>query len=627
MEGLGQIDGGLTAQGSNHALGLFKLEDVHDILGGQRLKVQLVGGGVVGGDRLGVVVDDDGLVASLADGHDRVDGGVVELHALPDADRACAQHHDLLLGGQAGVVFACIGGVEIGDIGSGVAGVHHAEDGEYVVRLAEVEHIQLGLLPHPGDVLVTEAHLLGVQQVFGVVHVELQNLLHVHNALDGLQEVGSDLGQLIDFVHGNTVVEQLGDGKNIVGTELADVFQHLVHGHIVEFGVIDVVLTAFQRADALQQSLFQIGADAHDLAGGLHLGAQLIGGRSELVEGEPGQLGNHIVQLRLKGGVGVGNLNILQRHAHGNFRGDPGDGVAGGLGSQSGTAGHPGVDLDEVVFRGIGVQGKLDVAAAFDFQLLDDLDGGVVEHLLILFAQRHDGSHHQRVAGVDTHGIDVLHAADGDGMVVGIPHDLELDLLVALDGLLHQHLMDRRQGEGVQADLHQFFFIIGKAAAGAAQGEGGPQNHGVANAQGRGLGFLDGVGDLGGDDRLADGQAHLLKQLPILRPLDGGAGGAQQLYPALLQDALLLQLHGKVQTGLTADAGDDGIGTLITDDFRDVFQRQRLHVHLIGDDGIRHDGSGVTVAQHHLVALFLQGQAGLGSRIVKLRRLTNDDGA
>ena len=34
-------------------------------------------------------------------------------------------------------------------------------------------------------------------------------------------------------------------------------------------------------------------------------------------------------------------------------------------------------------------------------------------------------------------GVDVLHAADGDGMVGGIAHDLKLDLLVALDTLLH----------------------------------------------------------------------------------------------------------------------------------------------------------------------------------------------
>ena len=212
-------------------------------------------------------------------------------------------------------------------------------------------------------------------------------------------------------------------------------------------------------------------------------------------------------------------------------------------------------------------------------------------------------------------------------MVVGVPHDLKLDLLVALDGLLHQHLVDGRQGEGIQADLHQLRFIVGKAAAGAAQGEGGPQHHGVADALGCRLGFLDGVGDLGGNDGLVDGLAQLLEQLPVLSPLDGSAGGAQQLHPALLQNALLFQLHGQVQAGLAADAGDDGVGPLIADDLGDIFQSQRLHVDLVGDHGVGHDGGGVGIAQHHLVAFFLQGKTGLGTGVVKLRRLADDDGA
>ena len=174
------------------------------------------------------------------------------------------------------------------------------------------------------------------------------------------------------------MVEQLGNGEDVVGAELADILQHLVHGHIVELGVVDVGRAALQGADALEQGLLQVGADAHDLAGGLHLGAQLVAGGGELIEGEPGQLGDDVVQAGLEGGVGVGDLDVLQGHAHGDLGGDPGDGVAGGLGGQGRAAGDPGVDLDEVVFRGGGIQGELDVAAALDLQLPDDLDGGVV---------------------------------------------------------------------------------------------------------------------------------------------------------------------------------------------------------------------------------------------------------
>ena len=173
MEGLGQIDGGLAAQRRDHAVGLFKIDDVHHILGSQRLKIQLVGGGVVGGDGLGVIVDDDGLVARLFDGHDGVDGGVVEFHALTDADGTRAQYHDLLFVRQPGDVPAGVGGVEVGDIRAGVAGVHHTEGREHTVFSAEIGHVRLGAFPQPAYIFVAEAHLLGVQKGFRLFDMEL----------------------------------------------------------------------------------------------------------------------------------------------------------------------------------------------------------------------------------------------------------------------------------------------------------------------------------------------------------------------------------------------------------------------------------------------------------------------
>ena len=153
------------------------------------------------------------------------------------------------------------------------------------------------------------------------------------------------------------------------------------------------------------------------------------------------------------------------------------------------------------------------------------------------------------------------------------------------------------------------------------------QYHGVADVGCGLLGLFQGVGDFGGNDGLADGLAQLLEQLPVLGPLNGGGGGAQELHVALLENALLFQLHGQVQAGLAADAGDDGVGPLIADDLGHIFQGQGLHIDLVGNGGIGHDGGGVGVAQHHLIALFLQRQTGLGTGVVKFRRLADDDGA
>ena len=134
VQELGELDGRLAAEGHHHAHGLLHLDDVHDILGEQRLKVQTVGGIIVRGDGLGVVVDDDYLVAQLLQRPDAVDGGIVELDALTDTDGAGAKYHnDRLAAAGEGPGFAELikSGIEIGSLGIELraAGVHHLVNG------------------------------------------------------------------------------------------------------------------------------------------------------------------------------------------------------------------------------------------------------------------------------------------------------------------------------------------------------------------------------------------------------------------------------------------------------------------------------------------------------------------
>ncbi len=111
---LRQIDGGLPAQRGDDAIRMLKMDDVHHVLRRQRLKVQLVRRCVVGRNGFGVVVDDDCLVAHFPDGMHRVDGGVVELHALPDADGSRAEDNHLAPVGHDRLVLLGVGGVEVG---------------------------------------------------------------------------------------------------------------------------------------------------------------------------------------------------------------------------------------------------------------------------------------------------------------------------------------------------------------------------------------------------------------------------------------------------------------------------------------------------------------------------------
>ena len=87
----GQVNRRLTTELDDDTVGLLEVDDVHDVLKGQRLEIQLVGDGEVGRHRFRIRVHDDGLVPGSLDGLDGVDGSVVELDPLANADRPGTQ--------------------------------------------------------------------------------------------------------------------------------------------------------------------------------------------------------------------------------------------------------------------------------------------------------------------------------------------------------------------------------------------------------------------------------------------------------------------------------------------------------------------------------------------------------
>ena len=626
-EGTGEVDGRLAAQGDDDSVRLLEPDDVHHVLRGERLEIELVGDGIVRRNGFGVVVDDDGLVAGLADGPDGMDRGVVEFHALADADRTGTQHEDLLAVARDGLVLLLVRGVEVGNIGVvlGGAGVDHLIDRDDAVLEAEADDVGLALPPELPDELVAEAHALGLAEDLHVARSSLDAALHPDDVVDLLEEEPVDLRAVVDAGEVDPQAQELRNRMDAVVGRGGDVLQEFLLGPVVELLLVDVAAAAFQGAHRLEDALLEGASDAHHLARRLHLGAELVGGLAELVEGEAGHLGDHVVDGRFAAGGSAGHGDFVQGEAHGDLRRHTGDWEAAGLGGEGGGPGHARIDLDDIVLEGQRIQGELDVASAFDLEGADEFQGAVPEHLVFFVGEGEGGGHDHRVARVDAHRVDVLHRADGDGGVIGVAHHLELDLLVALDALFHKHFADWGEGEGVPHHVAELLLVVGETAARATQGEGRTQDHRIADALRRGHGFLDAVGDFGGDDRLVDREAQLLEKFAVFRLFDALEGGSQDLHAAFLQDAFLGELDGEVQAGLAAEAGHEGVRTLVADDLGDVFQGEGLHVHLVGHLGVRHDGRGVGVHEDDLVALFLEGDASLRTGVVEFRGLADHD--
>ena len=87
------------------------------------------------------------------------------------------------------------------------------------------------------------------------------------------------------------------------------------------------------------------------------------------------------------------------------------------------------------------------------------------------------------------------------------------------------------------------------------------------------------------------------------------------------------QIQCAVQRGLTSHGGQNGVWAFLGNNFFHRLPSDGLNVGGVCRSRIRHDGGRIAVDQHHAVALFSQGFAGLYARIIKLTSLTNDDGA
>ena len=161
----------LAAELGNGAPAFLALVNVQHVFKRERLKVELVAGVVVGGDRFRVRVDHEGLEAVLLEGKGRMHAAIVKLDALADAVRTAAQNHDLLaVAGLHLVVAAVVGRVVVWRVSLELrgAGIHEAEARHQAELLALGADSVLRLAGQMGDLPVGESKRLGLGQLFCV---------------------------------------------------------------------------------------------------------------------------------------------------------------------------------------------------------------------------------------------------------------------------------------------------------------------------------------------------------------------------------------------------------------------------------------------------------------------------
>ena len=172
----------------------------------------------------------------------------------------------------------------------------------------------------------------------------------------------------------------------------------------------------------------------------------------------------------------------------------------------------------------------------------------------------------------------------------------------------------------------EFLAIVGDAAAGAGQGEDGPDDAGRPTTPAR-RGLRPWYGRWRSGAFEADLGHGVAELQPVLGLVDDLGLGADHLDAVLGQHAGSFQRHRGVQRGLAAHGGQQGVGLLPGDDLLDDLRGDRLDVGGVGQSGIGHDRGRVGVDQDDPIALGPQRLAGLDAGIVELAGLADDDRA
>ena len=633
-----QLQRCLAAKLDDDAVRVFGLHDLQNVLQGDRLKIEPVGGVVVGGDRLRVAVDHDGFIAVIAHGQNGMNAAVVELDALADAVGPTADDNDLFPVTDVGLALLLVAGVHVGSGGLefGGTGIHTLVDRAHAQIVPQLAEALLRHAQQIGQARIREA--LALEPEDGVV-VQIRHagglklLLFLDQILDLDQVPAVDEGVLEHLIHAHAPAESLADVPAAAGARHLELMDQRIPGVLAVLqDRIQAGGAGLEAAQRLLVGLLEGAPNGHDLTHGFHLGGQARVGLRELLKGEPRDLGDHIVDGRLKGGRRHTACDVIaeliQSEADRQLGRHLGDRETGGLGGQRRGARHPGIHLDHHHAPIGRVDAELDVGATgLDTHLAQHRQRGVAHDLPFLVRERLGRRHGNGITGVHAHRIHVLDAAHDDAVVVLVPDNLGLVLFPADERLVDQQLIRGRQRQATLTDLVELFPVVGDAAAGATHGEGGPDDAGQTDVVQHLVGFFHAVRHGRARCLQADVVDRLVEAVAVLGLVDGVRVGTDHLHTMLLEDAVALQVQGAVERGLAAHGGQHGVRLLLLDDLLDGAPGDGLNIGGIGHHRVGHDGRRIGVDQNDPEALLVQGLAGLGAGIVEFARLANHNGA
>ena len=216
--------------------------------------------------------------------------------------------------------------------------------------------------------------------------------------------------------------------------------------------------------------LLVVFPDAHGFANSAHLGSELILNTFKFFKSPSGEFYYHIITGRcifLKGAVTpVGDF--IHGQTTGKHGGNKGNRKTGCLGRQGGRPGSSRVNLDNNNLVCLGIMGELNVCAADNFNCFDNVIRVFLKTLLQLGVNGHHRRSAKRIAGMNTHGIDIFDKANSNHLIFSVSHDFQFKLFPSQDRFFNQNLIYKAFRQTPRSNGAKFFNIIHQTTAGAA---------------------------------------------------------------------------------------------------------------------------------------------------------------
>ena len=197
----------------------------------------------------------------------------------------------------------------------------------------------------------------------------------------------------------------------------------------------------------------------------------------------------------------------------------------------------------------------------------------------------------EAISRMHTHRIQIFNGADDDAVVLMVAHHFQFKFFPAFNGLFNQ---DFRSRAVIKPPLHyriELFFAMRDAAASATQGKS------RANHYGPTIQFFLGFMRLfqrmyrNASRHIEANSFHrFLEKFPVFRLVDDIGARSNHLYIITGKDALFVQLHRQIQSGLATKGGKQRIGSFTTNNFRQRLSCQRFNISAICEIRIRHNG-------------------------------------